>query len=296
MKRILPILLSIIIVYYFYNDYNNYNTTAQAQFQNPIGSQQTQVSATVGELALSVSGFISPYASIVMTSGDGVFLRAAVADEKGNFSISQMLIKKGFSKFCLNAVDFKRIGESTTCFSFPPAKQSITMNNLFLPPTLGLSKTEVAEGSTVLAFGYTMPGATVVLHLSNGKTITATADATGYYSYNLKDLKAGSYDLFTKAYYKEKESLAPTKNLKLKSLSFWEQIVAFLRDLWKKFLSLITAIALGPLWLAIPILILIIILLRKLYPSQTWLWPRQTWLRPNLLKKKKLHHAWFIGY
>lgn len=289
MKRILPVLLLATILYNFYNNYNGYNPLAQAQFQNPIGRQQTQVSATVGELTLSVSGFISPYASIVMATKDGVFLRAAVADEKGNFSISQVLIKKGFANFCLSAIDFKRIGESTTCFSFPPAQQSITMNNLFLPPTLGLSKTEVAEGAPVLAFGYTMPGATVTLHLSNGKTITATADAAGYYSFNLKDLKAGKYDLYTKAQYKEKESLAPTKKLQLKSLSFWEQIMAFFRNLWKKLLSVITAIALGPLWLAIPILILIIILLRKLYPDRF-----NSAFRFS--RKEKLHHAWFIGY
>lgn len=288
--------LLVIILFAFI--FNLFALPILAQKATLKGSFRTEVSAAVGELYLNVSGYVSPYASIVMTTADGTFLRAAVADGFGNFYISQVLIRRGFSGFCLTAVDFKRLGESTTCFSFPPAQKNITMTDLFLPPTLGLFKTEIAAGQTAFAFGYTMPGAKVTLHLSNGRTLTTFADSKGYYEFNIRDLKAGKYLLFAKANYQNKDSLTPTKKILLKALSLWEQFLAFLRDLWGRLMSFFTSLALGPLWLAIPILILIIILILKLWPE------RFSFIYESKLlsffskkpKKKGLHHEWFIGF
>ncbi|MBI2075036.1 MAG: hypothetical protein HYT83_04340, partial [Candidatus Levybacteria bacterium] len=159
MKKFLPTFILLVILS------NVFIQSVSAQSRIPVSSFSTEVTASVGELYLSISGFISPYASVVLTMQDGTFLRASVADEKGNFYISQVLIKRGFSGFCLTAIDFKRLGESTTCIKFPPASANIIMNNIFLPPTLGLSRTEIAEGSTAIAFGYTMPNSIVTLKL-----------------------------------------------------------------------------------------------------------------------------------
>ena len=163
------------------------------------------------------------------------------------------------------------------------------MKDIFLPPTLGLSRTEIAEGGSVMGFGYSMPGALVTLYLSNGKKLTAYANQEGYYQFTIGGLKAGSYNLYARAEFKYKQSLEPTKKLQLKSLSGWEQFVAFLKDLWNKFLKFLKNIALGPLWFAIPILILIIILLVKL-------WPGRFSLKNLLGKKRPLHHKWWMGY
>src|ERR1035437_4704496 len=116
-------------------------------------SSAVQVQASVGQFYLSLWGYASPFASISLTF-DGVFMRATVADEKGNFIISQVLIKAGFTNFCLDAIDFKRLGESYTCFSIPPATGSVTMKDIFLPPTLGLSRTTINVGGRATAFGY----------------------------------------------------------------------------------------------------------------------------------------------
>ncbi len=258
--------------------------------QNPTGSLETGVSASVGEFYLNVSGFVSPNASIILTSPDGTFIRSAVADSGGNFFISQVLISKGFSGFCLEAVDFARVGDSTTCFSFPPAAGSITMNNLFLPPTIALSRNEVSQGQSVTAFGYTMPGATVTLKLSNGQILTTRADSKGYYSFKVPSLAAGTYEIYAKATYQEKESLTPTKKVELKSLSLWQQILAFLQDLFSKIIKFFTSISFGPLWIAIPILILIIILIIRLWPEKF------TFSHRNAQAPKLLHDWWWVGY
>lgn len=261
------------------------------------GSLKTSVIATLGDFYLSLSGYISPFASIVLTS-DGIFIRATVADQYGNFSISQILIKRGFSHFCLDAIDFRRIGESFTCFSIPPAQGSVIIKDIFLPPTLGLSRTEIAEGSEAVAFGYTMPGAIVTLNI-DGKKLTTTADKTGYYEFHLKGLKAGTYTLFATANYKSKDSLSPSKKLQLKSLSWWEQFIAFLKEIWKKILQFFISSPLGLLWLVIPVIIPIIILVFKIWPGAfAFIYKNRAveFFFDLFGRGKKLHHAWFMGY
>jgi hypothetical protein len=260
-------------------------------------SSDISVEGQIGEYYLNACGYISPYASIVMTT-DGVFMRATVADKKGTFCFVDVLIKKGFSHFCLTAIDFKRLGESYTCFNFPPAKDDITMKDIFLPPTLGLSRTEIAENSNVIAFGYTMPGAKVTLHLSNGQTLTTYADENGYYEFTLKGLKAGQYELYATAEYQNKQSMAPTKKILLRSLSFWELFFALLKELWDNFVKLLTSVYLNPLWIAMPILISIIILILKIWPEKfTFIYnSKLIALLPKRKKKKSMHHDWFIGY
>jgi hypothetical protein len=253
------------------------------------GALRTNVEASVGEYYLDLYGYIAPYASIVLTA-NGVFLRSTVADANGNFSFIGVLVTDGLSRLCFDAVDFARLGESVACIDIPPVHASTAIRDIFLPPTLGLSRTEIAEGASVTAYGYSMPGALVTLYLSNGKVLTTYADKTGYYYFTINGLKAGSYSLYTKAEFKNKESLKPSRTVQLKALSWWEQFIAFLKDLWNKFLKFLRDLALGPLWLVIPILILIIILLVKLIPG------RFGFLRNPLRKKYPLHHKWWIGY
>ncbi len=269
---------------------------AFSQFRYPVGSFKTEVTAAVGDFYLNLSGFISPFASVVLTS-DGVFMRSAVADGSGNFFISQVLIGRSFSHFCLEAIDFRRIGDSITCFTFSPATGSITMKDIFLPPTLGLSKTEIAEGKSVIAFGFTMPGATVTLIFSNGQTLTTVADASGYYSFNINNLKAGKHELYAKAEYKNKESLTPTKKVELRSLSWWEQFLAFLKDLLNRVGKFFTSLSLGSLWLMLPILILIIILIFKLWPEKfSFISGGKLFATLPRDDEKLLHHWWWVGY
>jgi len=256
----------------------------------PAGSLGTAVQASVGEFYLSLWGYVSPFASITLTF-NGIFVRATVADQNGDFIISQVLINAGFSSFCLDAIDFKRIGESYTCFSIPPATASVTMKDIFLPPTLGLSRTTVTAGGSATAFGYTMPGAKVTLHI-NGELLTTYADNTGYYQFDLKNLKAGNYSLYATANYQNKESLTPTKKLLLESISIQkqtaQQIAKTIGNWWDQLLRFLKNLLSNPLWLVIPILILIIILIRKL-------WGRQ-FPNPFKLKSRLLHHSWWMGY
>jgi hypothetical protein len=282
MKKIIFILVFLLTALCFLLN----TSSVGAQKTLPKGSLGTGVEASVGQFYLNLSGYISPFASVVLTS-NGIFMKATTADAQGNFSFSQVLITKGFSQFCLDAIDFKRIGESYTCFSIPPATASVTMQDIFLPPTLGLSRTKINEGGSATAFGYTMPNAKVTLHI-NGELLTVYADAGGYYEFVLKNLKVGNYSLYSTAQYKQKESLTPTKKLQLESLSKPKQVANLVGNWWDQLLRFLKNWLWNPLWLVIPILILIIILIWKL-------WGRRRIFK-NPFEKRPLHHSWWIGY
>ncbi len=293
MKKVLPIfLIGVSVVLGLL-----YTKNVLAQYKLPKGSHSVTVSARLGDFYLNLSGYIAPFASIVLYS-DGIYLRATTADQFGYFTISEVLIKQGFSKFCFDAVDFKRLGESYSCMKIPPAKGNVTIKDIFLPPTLGLSRTTIAAGSSAVAFGYSMPNALVTLHFGD-KTYTTYADSTGYYQFVVKDVKAGVYKLYSTAVLNEKPSLDPEKKLTLKSLSWWEQLLEWLRNLLKKIGEFFTSLSFGPLWLAIPILILIIILILKLWPERfTFLYRNRLiiFFTKALKRKHPLHHKYFMGY
>ena len=293
MKKILPIfLIGISVVLGLL-----YTKNVLAQYKLPKGSHSVTVSARLGDFYLNLSGYIAPFASIVLYS-DGIYLRATTADQFGYFTISEVLIKQGFSRFCFDAVDFKRLGESYSCMKIPPAKGNVTIKDIFLPPTLGLSRTTIAAGSSAVAFGYSMPNALVTLHFGD-KTYTTYADSTGYYQFVIKDVKAGVYKLYSTATLNEKPSLDPEKKLTLKSLSGWEQILEWLKNLLNKIWQFMTSLSFGPLWLAIPIIILIIILILKLWPERfTFLYRNRLiiFFTKALKRKHPLHHRYFVGY
>lgn len=295
MKRLLP---TIVILFVFSSLFGGLLLSVQADKSLPASAFSTEVSATVGDFYLNLDGYIAPYASVVLTS-DGVFLRSTVADQGGYFSISQVLIREGFSSFCLEAVDYKRLGYSKACFTVPPASSGITIEDIFLPPTIGLERTEIEAGGTAIAFGFSMPNAKVTLHLSDGRTFTTTADATGYYEIQIENVSAGTYELYADATYNGKQSLTPVNKLQLTALSLWEQFLKFISELWAKFVRFITATGMGPLWFAIPIIILIIILVILIWPEKfTYIYQSRMvrFLSHILGRDKKLHHWWFIGY
>jgi len=261
------------------------------------------VGATVGEFYLNLSGYSSP-SSLISLVSDNVSLRSIVADEKGNFLISQVLIKNGFSNFCLKTTDFTNLGQSTTCITIAPVNSSITIDNIFLPPSLALWKNKIAYYESDLVFGYTMPKAVVVLHINpsaggagNDQTIITKANANGYYRFVFK-FPSGKYDLFATAKYENTDSRAPSKSLTLEVLNWFGLLISMLRDLLNKLVTLFTSLTFGPLLIEIPIIILIIILLIKLWGK------RFTSITAEFLgvfvlmfkSKKKLHHYWFVGY
>lgn len=261
------------------------------------GQGTINVSATVGQYYLGITGYIAPFASIVLLSNDQP-LKTTTADANGYFSFSNVIITKGFSGFCLDAVDVKRLGESYKCFTFAPATKDVVMQNLFLPPTLGLQRSQINQGDQAVMWGYSMPGAHVVIHFNNGQIFTTTADNSGFYEVKTTINSAGQYELFADATYQNKNSLIPDKKVTLLALSTSEQIVKLGQNWLNKLWKFLIGSPWGIVLLILPILLFILLLIRKLKPE--WF----TVIDQDLQRlvahipfvHHKLHHWWFVGY
>lgn len=194
-----------------------------------IKAARSSVAASVGEYSINIDGLSSPYASVVITVND-VFYRSTVAADDGTFSVTDILIQKSGGNFCFTSVDFKRVGESLSCLEIKPTQTVTDLSDIFLPPSIGLSKTKIAQGSESTVFGYTMPGAEVSVQLLYGVIAKLKADRNGYYSYKLSQLKAGKYALLASAVLGTTHSLKPLKPVTLEILSPLDQILTIIGD------------------------------------------------------------------
>lgn len=270
--------------------------------QFPVGHFNVQVAASIGQYYVSLSGFIAPFASVVLST-DNMVMRSVAADANGYFSISQVLVKQGFNHFCFTAVDVKRLGTSESCFQIPPVHGNYTRNNIFLPPTIGLFRTQIQVGSNAIIWGYSMPGALVTIHSSDGNNYTATAGKDGYYEIHKEITQAGSYDLSATAVLKKQNSEKPANKVTLVALTLAQSTGQSVTNWLKQLLTFLFNLPLGPLWLALPILILIFILWRKLqgkplFPTVGNPMDKEKLFFDYLVRNKKLHHHYLkgIGY
>jgi len=283
MKRILrPVVLCGIFAILLFV----FSRTASAQVPHPEFSESgsSVIRASVGRFYLSISGYQSPFASIVLTTKSGQFLRSTTADSGGYFTLTDILITEDFSGFCLIAVDFKRIGESEACIDIDtPVTQNLTYADIFLPPTIGLSRKIINAGEDAEIYGYTMPFAKVYLTI-NEEVVTLTADSTGFYKYLFEDVPAGSYTFSATAELNGKSSLPPTKKVTLEARSIVGQITEIPKEVAEK----LPVSNIGLLLLALLLLIAIGILLYKL---RFRLW---VIIVDKFRKKHKMHHDWFL--
>lgn len=243
--------------------------TAHAQTISSSASSSANVRATVVGRGLSLSGIVAPNASVVL-SADGAVYKGTVANSNGEFTIPEVGVAPGLTEFCLEAVDVKRLGSSLACFPITPAENDSTQQDIFLPPTLGLQRDQIVEGSDAVVFGYSMPTAQVQVEIKNGQKYTVAADASGYYQYTIPEVKPGSYQLVAGATYEAKASAPSLRPALLKTISLGEAATDWLKSYW---------------WLILlPLLVL---------AASLFLW---WYLRRQRLNKKYLHHWWFVGY
>lgn len=211
---------------------------------------EVDVEGSVGRYYFSASGIVSPFASVVMTSQD-LFLSSTVANSEGRFALPQALVNDGFNNFCLEAIDIRRIGTSYTCFDTQPPERDFSKDEIFLPPTVGLSGRKIKPNSSITASGYTMPGSNVDVKLGEGYFVEAKANQDGYYKTEIKnEVPPGKYQLYATAVYGTKISEKPTRTFEIEVLGLLASIPIWI---WISFIFI----------LIILIFILLIILARK---------------------------------
>lgn len=247
------------------------------------GSAMTNVQASVGKYYFSITGLASPFASIVMSSS-GFFQASTVADPRGYFSISDVFVNEGFSDFCLETIDLKRVGDSLTCIEIKPLMADARKDNILLPPTLGLSGKKIGVGSSVFASGYSMPNANIKVSVSKDIILDAVTDSKGFYKLEIKDLPVGKYLLIASAKYQKIDSEKSIRGKELESLSLSKLI---LQNLPKILLIVL---------LVLLVIILLIILISKKARKRIRDYLLDKGIIAKKEEKRKLHHEWFIGF
>lgn len=205
--------------------YCQVNPNPQGSFEVEIGGTVSSKSATPSpnqisapSILVTMSGFASPNASIVIVDSNGTSIATLTADAGGNFTVTNLNMSVTPAEYCFRVVDFKRLGTSESCMTIDPTTQS-TISNIYLPPTIGVERAEISEGEDAVIYGYTMPGATVKLRLSTGDIVSITADEAGYYEYRNNALAAGDYSFVASASYNSTDSLDAKNSALLKKLS-----------------------------------------------------------------------------
>ena len=266
---------------------HNQASYAQNLIPERAQSGSTVVTASVGQYYLNVEGYQSPNASVVIETINGIFLTSTTADGDGYFTISDVLITENFPGFCFTAIDFRRIGESESCIDIDEAiTENQTYNDIFLPPTIGLSRKIITAGEDAQIFGYSMPHAQIDLEFE-GTTVTMQADETGYYEYIYEDVPAGVYAFSSRGKLNDVDSIEPKNKAILEALTLQEQISqdfgGFLEDTERRFP--------GALLLVSLLLILITLLIALIWKTK----PKFIYAFFDKFKKKHpMHHDYFL--
>ncbi len=271
-------------------------------------SGQTTIKVTVAGATLNVSGYIAPYASVVMTIDNNI-IGSVVADAQGNFSFANVTVPQTTSTVCFTAEDFKQLGTSEACISVKQIDGVISVANVFIPPTLGVQRTDVQVGNDAVVFGYGMPGAQITVHLNTGIGCITTADSTGYYQCHIIIRTIGSNTLYADATLNGKPSEQQLKKVLIQGLTYVKPTpgptLGFLLSPTPAIPGLPSLSAL-PWWiwvlLALIAIILIIILLRKFRPEAVPAVGMPSVPKGKLFhtfdkffRSRKLHHAWMKG-
>jgi len=221
--------LSIIFVLHFFLIENK--VYAQILTPNPNSqSGAATVTAAVGEYYLIVSGYHSPNASVVIQTLSEVFLNSTTADGNGYFTIPNTLITKDLAGFCFLAIDFRRIGESESCVYIEDViTDDKSYSDIFLPPSIGLSRRLITAGEDAEIYGYTMPKAEVKIEFEE-EIITMQANDVGYYEYIFEDAQPGVYSFSSRATLSNVQSLEPRTKAVLEVVTVPEKVITDITD------------------------------------------------------------------
>jgi len=246
-QQIKPLASTLTIVFFFFSFFNPKILLAQGK--------GVEVSARVGYLIESLTGWTSPFAEVFLSSLN--FSYQGVADENGFFAFYDVPVLENTSELCLISQDVNQLASSPICLPSPPAKQNIQIQDVLLSPSLSLENNLVTRGQTAKASGMTVPNSSVDIYLfSEGrlpfwtkiirfvKPVQATAlplyeiksNADGYFEFSLPAAAPSENRLFAVSYLSNLGDLSnlssfpsPKSNtLSFRVMGFWDAAKKFL--------------------------------------------------------------------
>jgi hypothetical protein len=133
-----------------------------------------------------LSGRAYPMSTITILK-DAQIVAKTIADEGAEFQINVSGLSSGSYVFSLYGEDSQ--GFRSPLFTFPVSVTKgvlIKIDNIFIAPTLAVSKSQVKKGDPITLFGQSTPAAEVTLEVNSAEQffVKATTDTSGVYLHN----------------------------------------------------------------------------------------------------------------
>lgn len=137
--------------------------------------------------------------SIVSLLQNGSVVAEVPANPDGTFEIKVQGVLPGSYTFGIRAEDVKRIRSALQVFSIAITQGSaITVDGIFIPPTITTDKSEVKKGDPILLFGSAAPNAKISISIHSLQEIlkNTTSNGAGGWSFKLdsNELALGPHD------------------------------------------------------------------------------------------------------
>jgi hypothetical protein len=150
-----------------------------------------------GNSILIVKGLAYPSSQVTLLR-DGQIVAATPADPGAAFNIQ--LSNLGAATYNFGVYSTDQDGQKSPTYSFAQTFTSgvtITVDNIFLGPSIGLSHSIIKKGETITAYGYTAPDTTVKVFFNSPEEFieTTTASSSGAWvkPFNTSVLELGSH-------------------------------------------------------------------------------------------------------
>jgi len=151
-----------------------------------------------GNGVLIVKGLAYPSSQVSLLK-DGQLVATTTADPGAAFNIQLSSLAAGTYSFGVYSVDADGLKSPT--FTFPETFTTgvtITVDNIFLGPSIGLSHSIIKKGDTITAFGYTVPSSEVNLYIHSTQEfiekVSSAANGAWVKAFNTTPLDLGSHD------------------------------------------------------------------------------------------------------
>lgn len=156
-----------------------------------------------GNGIVALSGMAYPN-TIVTILRDGQVSSTVTADPGATFSTTVSNLSPGSYTFGVYAQDANGLKSPTSNFPVTVTNSvTVTIDNIFLAPTIAVDSTQVKKGDPISIFGTTAPNASVSVHVHSAQefinTISATSVGRWFKQFDTSVLELGDHVTFSRS-------------------------------------------------------------------------------------------------
>lgn len=169
-------------------------------YVKPALAESLTVTATV-DTAFTFQGYTAPNSIVTFKENDAV-IGTTISDSTGYFEKEFNNQTTGIHDVEMYSTNPDNVTTVTVAYEFLLlTNQTMTVSNIYLPPSISISKTSYSEDENVTVSGYSVPSSLIKIEFSGNSSHIdfETTNAGGYYSHTIaaNDLSLGESQVTT---------------------------------------------------------------------------------------------------